>query len=105
MGRKTKGSTIFRSAHNQLVTRKALHAHHVGQEQQQQEYLEMKIRNRRKPIMVRSVVLLADRRGEGNSSIACVWDLDVFVSPFSHSSQSLSFPLSPRWASKYKVED
>ena len=52
MGKKTRGSTVFRSPHNQLVTRKELQSYQEEQERQRQDFLEMKIRNRRKPIVI-----------------------------------------------------
>ncbi|CAB9499263.1 Polyubiquitin (Fragment) [Seminavis robusta] len=52
MGRKTKGSTVYRSSHNHLQVKKSLDRFHEEQRKQQQEYIEMKIKNRRKPIEI-----------------------------------------------------
>jgi len=52
MGRKARGSTVFRSSHNQLHIQKQLEVHHEEQTKNHQEYMEMKEKNRRKPIMV-----------------------------------------------------
>ena len=52
MGRKTRGSTVFRSSHNQLRTRKELEKYHEEQQKEYQLFLDMKRKNRRKPIMV-----------------------------------------------------
>lgn len=52
MGRKTRGSTVFRSSHNHLLTKKRLEEYHEQQQKEQQLYQEMKLKNRRKPILV-----------------------------------------------------
>ena len=54
MGKKAKGSTVFRSSHNHLQVRKELDRFHAEQNRQHEEYIEMKIKNRRKPILVRA---------------------------------------------------
>ena len=52
MGKKTRGSTAFRSSHNQLIVKKALDKYHEEQKKIRQEALERKLKNRRKPIML-----------------------------------------------------
>jgi ubiquitin-large subunit ribosomal protein L40e len=56
MGKKTKGSTVYRSSHNHLLVSKELDKYKEDERIQEMQYVKMKMKNRRKPIMVSAVI-------------------------------------------------